>query len=39
VKLATVAERPDLVEPGWLATSDVIPGRYWEPNVWMRRQL
>jgi hypothetical protein len=34
----TVAERPDLVEPGWLATSDLMPeynnhgdvmNRYW----------
>jgi hypothetical protein len=25
LRLATVAERPDLVEPGWLATSDVMP--------------
>jgi hypothetical protein len=38
VKVATVAERPDLVEAGWQATSDVIPeynnhgdvlNRYW----------
>jgi hypothetical protein len=25
VKVATVAERPDLVEPGWQATKDVLP--------------
>jgi GNAT superfamily N-acetyltransferase len=38
VKVATVAERPDLVEPGWEATKDVLPeynnhgdvlNRYW----------
>lgn len=39
MQVATVAERPDLVEPGWAATHDVIPeynkhgdvlNRYWE---------
>ncbi len=38
MKIATVAERPELVEPGWQATSDVLPeynnhgdvlNRYW----------
>jgi hypothetical protein len=38
MNVATVTERPDLVEPGWQATSDVIPeynnhgdvlNRYW----------
>jgi hypothetical protein len=45
VRIATVAERPDLTEPAWLATSDVLPeynhhgevlNRYW-PRLTVER--